>query len=171
MSTIIYKFLYIIQQRKTNLIIECVKKVINNDEKILEYGICNDTIITLISIYISFLLYAIFCGLWGTKKFEDIVIIFIIFLFVLLVVLLNYILNIKLNEIIILTNKSIIVTSKKYIKQNYIKEQIYFSEIISVEYSPLIIDTLTINLKNKSEKSFDNLTNLKKISQYFNNEH
>ena len=71
-------------------------------------------------------------------------------------------------EIIVLTDKSILFTSRKSKKNNYIKESIDISEILSVKYSPFIFDELIIKIQNQSEKSFDNLTNLKEISQYFN---
>ena len=169
MTIVIAKILSILHKNKTNFLIEYINQNINKDEKILIYGFCNDTIINICSLFISFFIYAIFCGFYGrTTKFQDIEILFLILLFVCLILLLNYIINKKLMEIIVLTDKSILFTSRKSKKNNYIKESIDISEILSVKYSPFIFDELIIKIQNQSEKSFDNLTNLKEISQYFN---
>lgn len=70
--------------------------------------------------------------------------------------------NNSLKKIIILTDKSLIITSKENKENNYIKEKIELSQIQSVKYKSWG-NKLIINLKTQREVVVDGFISLKRI--------
>ncbi len=144
-----------------------IKRIIpdNSDENVLNYSIslysaypsCGYTFpIVVLSWNMLSALFHIIIG-----KFDN----FTIGLFVGCLLLLMpcfYLANNSLNKIIILTDKSLIITSKENKENNYIKEKIKLSQIQSVKYKSWG-NKLIINLKTQREVVVDGFIKLEKI--------
>lgn len=163
---LVYGVLVFIANKKAKLLIP---KVVSNADNIniIDYGIsvnmsvCAFPITVFLYNLIQFLLHCI-------ENKPDSFYICNIIIFSLLLILIFYLLiKYEFMKIIILTDKSLIITSRKNKENNYIKEKIDLSQIQSVTYKSWG-NKLTINHQNQGQIVLDDFTKLKKIYKYLN---
>lgn len=145
---LIYGLLVFICHQKAELLIQNVTKKAD-DINIVDYGIRN-LWTPGCAFLMAWLLYNIIvffarCIVNKPDSFD--ISIIVIFSFIIILIL-YFLIGNEFMKIVILTDKSIIITSKKNKENNYIKEKIDFSHIQSVKYRAYG-SKLTINSKTQ----------------------